>query len=126
MSKSYTAVFDRLIINFVFKLVAKKRKKIPYRQNNSKIINQSHRKRLSDTPNTQIHDHSPSSLGKCTSIKRCGIKLVVWAQTCSLNEMMRSCKRFPHVSKMLTLTYNWTNIIIVKNVIILNIIHTIT
>ena len=30
---------------------------------------------------------------------------------------------FPHVSKMLTINYNWENNFIIKNAIILNIIH---
>jgi hypothetical protein len=40
-----------------------------------------------------------------------------------LSEMMRHCKYFPHVSKMPTLTYNRANNIIIKNTIILNILH---
>jgi hypothetical protein len=40
-----------------------------------------------------------------------------------LSEMMRHCKYFPHVSKMPTLTYNRANNIIIKNAIILNILH---
>ena len=39
-----------------------------------------------------------SWLGTGTSIKSGGIKLVLWAQTSPLSEMMRSCKCFPHLS----------------------------
>ena len=42
-----------------------------------------------------------------------------------LREMMRQCKYFPHVSKMPTLTYNRANNIIIKNAIILSILHNI-
>jgi hypothetical protein len=51
------------------------------------------------------------------------VKLVLRAQTFPFNEMMRSCKYFPCVSKMPTLTYNKANRILIKNAIILNIIH---
>ena len=40
--------------------------------------------------NTQIHDRSFSCLGTGTSIKSGGVKLVIWAQTSPLWEMMRS------------------------------------
>jgi hypothetical protein len=40
-------------------------------------------------------------------------------------ELMQSCKCFPHVSKIPTITYNRASIIIIKNAIILNIIHNI-
>jgi hypothetical protein len=53
------------------------------------------------------------------------VKLVVGAQTSPLNEIMRSCECFPHVIKIPTLTYNQTNSVIIKNDIILNIIHNI-
>ena len=33
------------------------------------------------------------------------VKLVLWAQTSTLSEMMRLCKCFPHVDGMTTLTY---------------------
>jgi len=59
-----------------------------------------------DTPDTQIHDCSLSCLFTSASIKPGGVKLVVWAQTSLLNEMMWSCKCFRHGSKMSTLIYN--------------------
>ena len=36
-----------------------------------------------------------------------GVKLVLWTQKSRGSEMMRSCKWFPYVSKIQTLTYNW-------------------
>ena len=56
----------------------------------------------------------------CTSIKSGGIILVIWARTFRLSEMMRSCKCFPHMCRMQTVTYNRANIIIKKNTITLN------
>jgi hypothetical protein len=38
---------------------------------------------------------------------------------------MRSCMRFPCVSKMSTLTYNQANSVIINNVIISNFVHNI-
>jgi len=62
-----------------------------------------------DTPDTQILDRSLSWLSTGTSIKiNGGVKLVWWAQTFPLSEMVRSCKCFPRMNKMPTLTYNWT------------------
>ena len=58
----------------------------------------------SDTPNIPIHDRSLYWLGTGTPIKISGVKLVLWAQTSSLSEIMGSCKCFPHVIKMSTLT----------------------
>ena len=58
-----------------------------------------------------------------TSIKSGRIKLVLWAQTFPLSEMMRSCKCLPRASEIPTFTYNWTNSVIIKNTIILNIIQ---
>ena len=52
-----------------------------------------------------------------------GAKPVVWAQDSHLTAMMRSCKCFPHVSIMPTLTYNWANSAIIKKDLILNIMH---
>ena len=66
-----------------------------------------------DTPSTQKHDHSPVCLGTGTS--SAGAKLVSLALTSSLVEMMRSCKPFPHVSKLPTLAHNQTNSVIMKN-----------
>jgi hypothetical protein len=54
--------------------------------------------------NTHKNDRTLSWLGTCTSIKRGEAKLVLWAQTSPLTEMMRSCKCFPFVSKMSTLS----------------------
>jgi hypothetical protein len=50
---------------------------------------------------------------------------VLWAHTFPLSEMIWLCKRFPHVSKMSTLTNNWENSVIIDNARILNIIHNI-
>ena len=44
-------------------------------------------------------------------------------QTSTLTEVMRSCKCFPHVSKMSTLTYNWVNSVVMESAIILNILN---
>ena len=58
--------------------------------------------------------------------QNCWVKPVLWAhQTSHLSEMISSCKCFPHVSKMFTLTYNRANSVIIKNAIILNIIYNI-
>jgi hypothetical protein len=43
-----------------------------------------------DTPNTQMHYRSLFLLGTNTSMKNGGAKLVLWAQTSPLGEMMRS------------------------------------
>ena len=40
------------------------------------------------TPNTQIHDRSLSWLGICTSIKRAGVKLVLWTQSSPFSEII--------------------------------------
>ena len=55
------------------------------------------------------------------SIKCGGVKLVVLSQTSTLSEMMVSCKCF----QMSTLSYMHANSIIIKNAMILDIIHTI-
>jgi hypothetical protein len=34
-----------------------------------------------DTPNTEIHDHSLSWIATSSSIKRGGVKLVLWVET---------------------------------------------
>ena len=75
----------------------------------------------------QIDYRSFSWLDIGTSIKSGRIKLVLWAQSYPLSEIMRSWKCFPHVSKMPTLTYNVYRASggIIKNSIILNIIHNI-
>jgi len=55
-----------------------------------------------------------------------GAKLVSWIhQTSPLSEMMRSCKCFPHIPQVSTFIYNRENSVIIKNAIILNIIHNI-
>ena len=41
--------------------------------------------------NIQIHDRSLSWLGTETSIKRGGVKLVLWPKTSPLIEVMRLC-----------------------------------
>jgi hypothetical protein len=69
---------------------------------------------------TQIHDLSCSWIGTGTSIKSGGVKLILWSQTSPLSEMMRSCKCFPRVSKMSTLTYNQVSNAIIKNTRISN------
>jgi len=58
-----------------------------------------------DTPNTQIHDRSISRLVTGTSIKCCGVNLVLWAQICNLSEMIQSCKCFPHV--IININFSW-------------------
>jgi hypothetical protein len=59
-----------------------------------------------DITNTQTHDHSLSSHVTGKSIKRGGIKLILWAQTSSLSDVMWSCKCFTHINKMLIFTHN--------------------
>jgi hypothetical protein len=57
---------------------------------------------------TRIHDRSLTSwLGTYTviSITNSGFKLVLWAQSSPLSEMMGSCKCFPYVGKISTLLY---------------------
>ena len=50
---------------------------------------------------TCVQDRSLSQLGTDTSIRKSGgVVLALLSQTLSLSEMMRSCKCFPHVSKM--------------------------
>jgi hypothetical protein len=52
-----------------------------------------------------------------------GVKLVLSTQTYHVSKMMRSCRCFPHASKMPTLTYNRVYIVIIQNAMIFNIIH---
>ena len=66
-----------------------------------------------------------SWLGTCISIKSGGVKLVLLSQTSTLSEMMLSCKCFQHVNQMPTLSYMHANSIIIKNAMILNIMHNI-
>jgi len=49
-----------------------------------------------------------------TFLKSGRVKLVLWAQTCPYNEMMWSCKCFPHKSTMPILSYNWIGSVIIK------------
>ena len=63
--------------------------------------------------------------GTGTSIKSGKVKLVLYAQTSLLSEIMRSDQCFPHVSNMPTITYNRVNRVIIKNGLILNSIHNI-
>jgi hypothetical protein len=51
-----------------------------------------------NTGNTQAQRRSLSLIDTGISIKSRGIKLVLWTQTSSLSEMMRSGTCFPHVS----------------------------
>jgi hypothetical protein len=62
-----------------------------FQKNNIKIVERGN----IDTPNTQIHDHSPSCTG--ISIKGAGVNPVIWAQTSPLSDMMGSWKCFPRV-----------------------------
>jgi hypothetical protein len=102
-----------------------KNKKIPHCRNISKIKCQNRWKRENRYLNTHKNDRTLSWLGTCTSIKRGEAKLALWAQTSPLTEMMRSCKCFPFVSKMSTLSQNRENSVVIKTTIILNIIHNI-
>jgi hypothetical protein len=56
--------------------------------------------------------------------KRGGVKLL-FGPIFPLNEIMRSCKLFPHVSKMPILTDKRANSVTVNNVMILSITHNI-
>ena len=55
--------------------------------------------------NTPIHDCSLSLLSTGASMNSFRAKLLLYAQPAHLSEIMRSCKYFQLVSKMLTLTY---------------------
>jgi hypothetical protein len=57
----------------------------------------------------QIHDRWLTCLGTGTLRNSEGVKLVLWAYTSPLSEMMRLCKYFPR-----TLTYNRVNSVIMK------------
>ena len=54
---------------------------------------------------THIHDCSLSLLSTCASISSVRVKLLLYAQSAHLSEIMRACKYFQLVSKMTTLTY---------------------
>ena len=56
-----------------------------------------------DTSNIHIHDLLLYWLDRGTSMKGGGIKLDLWTQTSPLCEML-SCKCFPRVRTMLSLT----------------------
>ena len=107
--------------------------KIPHCRNNSKNTTLSKQfqnpieksKRKIKTSNIHMHNDSLSWLSTSTSIKSDRAKLVVWSQTSPLMEMMGSYKCFAHVSKMSSITYNQENSVIIKNAIILNIMHNI-
>ena len=71
----------------------------------------------------KINDRLFSWFGTVISIKSGGVKLSSLAQASPLNEMMWSCKSFPHVSKVSALTYNRGNSVVIENSIILNIIQ---
>ena len=86
---------------------------------------QQQQKRKIDILSTPIHDRSLSGLGTGSSITCGGAKLDLRVQIFPLSEMRRSCTCFLHVRRIPILTYNWTNSIIIKNIIILNIIHNI-
>ena len=51
--------------------------------------------------NKLMHGHLLASL-----ILRGGANLIIWAQIAPLSELIPSCKCFPNVSKMWSLTYN--------------------
>ena len=61
-------------------------------------------------------------LGTSISIKSDGLKLVLRVQASPLSEMKRSCKCFPDASKCQS-SYITGQTAIIKNAIILNIIH---
>jgi hypothetical protein len=67
-----------------------------------------------------LHTFTFNGLVQVFQLKGGGVKLVL-AQTSP--EIMRSCKCFPHMKKMLIIAYNWTNSVITKTGIILIIIH---
>jgi len=79
-------------------IVINEKQKIPrtHCRNSSKSNKRNRKNRHKmDTPNTQIHDRLLSCLGTGISIKSCGVRLVLWDQTSSLSEIMRSCNCFP-------------------------------
>ena len=76
-----------------------------------------------NTTNTEIHDQTLSWLNTDTSIKSGGVKLIIWAQLPSCSEIMRSIKCYPQVTTMPTPTHDRENWAVIKNAIILNIIH---
>ena len=63
---------------------------------------------------THIHDRSLSWIGTGTSIKSGGVKLVLWTQTSILSDIKRSCKCFPHASKLSNPTYKWVTSVVVE------------
>ena len=67
------------------------------------------------TLSTQIHNCSLSWLGTGTSMKRDGVKLVYWTKT--------AFSQWNDVSNMPTLTYNPEKSIILKDAIIVKLMH---
>jgi len=57
--------------------------------------------------------------------KNGGDKLIVWTDSSLLSEVKRLCKCFRQESKLPTLTYSYANSVMIKNAIMLNIIHNI-
>jgi len=111
-----TAILLKVVLNTInHKLILiNGKQKIPHCRN---------RKRQNQYHHTRIHGRSLSCLGMGTSIESGEVWLVLWAQISAFNEMMRSCKHFLQVSKISTLTHNQANSVVIKNTIILNIIH---
>ena len=77
-------------------------------------------KKAKSIPLSQLYHCTLSWLCTGTSIQHGGVKLVLWHQRSPLSKMMRSCKCYPHVSKMLILKDKRENSVSVK---ILNIMH---
>ena len=67
-----------------------------------------------------LHTFTFNGLVQVFQLKSGGVKLVL-ARTSP--EIMRSCKCFSHMKKMLIIAYNWTNSVITTTGIILIIIH---
>ena len=63
-----------------------------------------------------------TGFGIDTSITHQGVKLVLLVKS-PLKEMMQSCTYLPHVSKMTILARSRAMSVIIKDTIILNIIH---
>jgi hypothetical protein len=55
--------------------------------------------------------------------KNRGFKLVSWAETSYISEIIRPCKCVPHVNKMSNIPYNQANRFIIKNAVFLSIIY---
>ena len=98
---------------------------IPHCRNGPKIQPQNRRKRPNRYPLTHIHNSSLSWFSTGSSVKSGGVRVVVWIPTYPLGDMMRLCKCFLYVSEMPTLKHNRAITAIIKNALILNIIHNI-